>query len=51
MFSGLLVASIGLLQTITTIIYSAVAYSHLLQFATAYTKASQSAESSSAVAW
>jgi hypothetical protein len=38
-------------QLVTTSNYSAIADSHTLKFITAHTKSSQSAVSSSAVAW
>jgi hypothetical protein len=48
---GLVIGFTELLQNVTTSKYSAVANSHTLQFTTARTKYSQSAVSSSVVAW
>jgi hypothetical protein len=51
MWLRLIIGFIDNLQIITTINYSAVANSHILQFTTVCTKSSQSAVSSPVVAW
>jgi hypothetical protein len=48
---GLVIGLNKHLQIVTTSNYSAIANSHILQFTTARTKSSQSAVSSSIVAW